>query len=326
MVRPQKPKRGASHVLLEDIADTLFRGPAKTGHGIDLLVRDAQAECLPQVKALERIPEIAVPHMLERTDGAAGLIVFDGALVDALIEQQTLGRISAAPRVARPVTSIDAALSSGFATSVVGKLAALCVERRDASALSGFEYGKPQTDRAALSLAMAEKAYDVLRLTLDLGLGLKSGQALLMFPAIATAEQQTPRKINPAMVALLQDAPLRLDAVLPSVRLPVKTLLGLAPDSVITLPDDILGRAQLRVGRQPVLLKGRVGQLNGRRAIRLDAAPGDQPTPAVEHSKPPQIVAGTDENGDAAAPAGGTDLATVGSEPATPAAPELAST
>ena len=276
MVRPCKPKRGASHILLEDIADTLFRGPAKTGHGIDLLVQDAQAQCLPQAKALAQIPDIAVPHILEGPEGATGLIVFDGTLVDALIEQQTLGRISAAPRVERPVTAIDAALSTGFAASIVAKLAELSVDRRDASALVGFNCGAPQTDRAALSLALSKKAYDVLSLSLDLGPGLKKGQAFLIFPAVADQVKPKPKRINPAMVAVLQDCDLQLAAFLPPVRLPVTTLLGLESNAVIALPDGILSRAQLRDGRGVLFAKGRLGQIGGCRALRLAGPPPDK--------------------------------------------------
>jgi flagellar motor switch protein FliM len=289
MVRPSKPTRGASHILLEDIADTLFRGPAKIGHGMDLLVRDAQAQCLPQASALARIPEIAVPHMLEGPDGARGLLVFDGVLVDALIEQQTLGRISSAPRVDRPITAIDAALSSGFASSVVAKLAELSADRRDASALSGFASGAPLTDRAALSLALSGKVYDVLRLSVDLGPGLKTGQALLMFPAVVAVVKPKPKQVNPAMVAILQDSPLHLSAYLPSVRLPVRTLLGLEPGAVIPLPDGILSGARLQDRRKTRLGKGRLGQLNGCRAIRLEGLPSDNAVPEIAQTAPAQI-------------------------------------
>ncbi|SFR51778.1 FliM/FliN family flagellar motor C-terminal domain-containing protein [Litoreibacter janthinus] len=276
MVRPRKPTRGTSHILLEDIADTLFRGPAKTTQGIDLLVKAAEAQCFSQANAVACIPDVAVPHLLEGPDGATGLIVFDGILVDALIEQQTLGRISAAPRVDRPVTAIDAALSTAFASAVVAKLAQVCADRRDASALAGFSCGAPQTDRAALSLALSDRAYDVLQLSVDLGPGIKSGRALLMFPAVVTVAQPKPKRVNPAMVAILQDSPLKLEAFLPSIRLPVSTLLGLETDSVISLPNDILTRAQLRDSRNTTLGKGRLGQLNGRRALRLETPHADR--------------------------------------------------
>ncbi|WP_298256719.1 FliM/FliN family flagellar motor switch protein [uncultured Litoreibacter sp.] len=282
MVRPSKPKRGASHIMLEDIADSLFRGPAKIGHSIDLLIRDAQAQRMVQAKAIDCIDEIAVPHVLEGPDGVSGLIVFDGVLVDALIEQQTLGRISAAPRVERPVTEIDAALCTGFAASVVAKLAELSVDRRDASALAGFSYVAPQIDRASLSLTMSEKAYDVLRLSLDLGPGLKVGQAILMFPAAVEQVKAAPKKINPDMVEAIQDCELGLLAYLPSVRLPVQTLLSMEPDMLIALPEGILEGAQLRDGRNSMLAKGRIGQIGGCRALRLEGqavSPSDGPAP-----------------------------------------------
>lgn len=281
MVRPFKPERGVSHILLEDLADALFRGPAKTGHDIDLLVRDAQAQCLPQAKALAQIPDISVPILLEGPKESKGLIIFDGALVDGLIEQQTLGRISSAPRVDRPVTAIDAALSAGFATSVITQLSNLCSGRHDAAALAGFTCGEPQTDRAALSLLMSRKSYDVLRLTLDLGPGLKTGQAQLMFPAAPRAKR-APVKINPKMVAVLQDSPLQLQVYLPPVRLSVKTMLGLTKDSTISLPDNILASARLEVANKMILGQGRLGQLNGNRAIRLANVPSANSPNTIE--------------------------------------------
>ncbi|PTX56259.1 flagellar motor switch protein FliM [Litoreibacter ponti] len=271
MVRPRKPARGASHALLEGMADGMFRGPAKTDHNIDLLVTKAAAQRLSQTRALDGLPEAAVPHLLNHDDGRVGLLVFDGALADALIEQQTLGRISAAPRVERAVTAIDAALSSGFARSVASKLDALCIERGTAPTVQGFQCGRTQIDRAALSLALEASHYDVLHVTLDLGPGLKTGEVQLFMPAapgdVASDPERAP---NPEMEALVRSIGLGLEVELPKVPMSLKTLISLKPDAVIKLPPDALGEASLRDAKGFVVAKGRLGQFKGRRAIRLE--------------------------------------------------------
>lgn len=279
MVRPRKPIRAASHGVMEDLADGMFRGPAKTGHGIDLVIRNAVAERVTQARALDGLPQAAVPHIMDHDDGQTSLLVFDGALVDALIEQQTLGRVSSAPRVDRPVTSIDAALSTGFAASVVAQLATLCETRGDATALAGYSCGRPQIDRATLSLALGAKSYDVLRITLDIGPGLKVGQAQLIVPAAndAVAKPIRAAQINPRMVAILSDALVHLQVQLPPVSISVKTLVGLETGSAIRLPKDALGAARLKDQSGRVLVGGRLGQFNGCRAIRVVHAPQNDP-------------------------------------------------
>ena len=61
--------------------------------------------------------------------------------------------------------------------------------------------------------------------------------------------------------------------------------------TVIPLPDGILARAQLRDCRKTLLGKGRLGQLNGRRAIRLDGSPNMRAQRMDAKIEPAQIAA-----------------------------------
>lgn len=300
MLRKQKPKRGAAHVLMEELADRLFRGPAKTDHDIDLVVLSAAAQQLSQNKVLEQLPQAAVPHIISKLgadDPATGLLVFDGVLADALIEKQTLGRVSSASRVERAVTAIDAALSSAFATSIITKLAELTEDKSFATALQGYNCGRPQIDRAALSLALSGEAYDVMRVELDLGPGLKRGQAQLIVPASViseTAKPKLPAK-NPEMVETLQEATMALLVQLPTVKLSLKTLLSLKPDSVITLAPEALAKARVLDVRHCKLATAKLGQFQGKRAVRLEPDPSmfrPKGTPSQEAPTPALTVVG----------------------------------
>jgi len=286
MIREQKPQHGAAHVVMEDFADGMFRGPAKADHNIDLVVLTAAAQRLSQEKVLAELPDAAVPHLISRLgadDPATGILVLDGVMADALIEQQTLGRVSAAPRVERPVTAIDAALSSGFATSVISKLASLTEDKPFAKDLAGYSCGRPQIDRAALSLALSSKQYDVLRVELDLGPGLKRGIVQLVVPASASPEVSQPKvpKVNPDMIAVVQEAELRLSVSLPRIKMSLKTLISLAPDSVVPLETEMLSQVRIvdTVGRKFATAK--LGQFKGHRAVRVQL-PAAAPAPMAE--------------------------------------------
>lgn len=275
MLRKRKPQRGAAHVLMEDLADGLFRGPAKNDHGIDLAVLTAAAQQLSQEKLLAQLPLAAVPHMISRLgsdDPATGMLVFDGVLTDALIEQQTLGRVSAAPRVERAVTAIDAALSSAFASSIITKLGSLTEDKSYAKALQGYSCGRPQIDRAVLSLALPSTFYDVMCVELDLGPGLKRGQAQLIVPASAVSKLSQTRQpsVNPDMVETMQEATMRLRVQLPSIKLSLKTLLSLKPDSIVELTSEALTQARVLdiKGRKVAIAK--LGQFQGNRAVRME--------------------------------------------------------
>lgn len=322
MLREQKPQRGAAHVIMEDMADGLFRGPAKDSHDIDLVVVQAAAQRLTQSKLLEQLPDAAIPHLISRAgadDPATGILVFDGVLADALIEQQTLGRVSAASRVERAVTAIDAALSTAFATSIITKLASLCADNKMAKALQGYSCGRPQIDRAALSLLLPAKHYDVMCVDLDLGPGMKRGQAQLVVPAQVVADPSAVSKprVNPEMVEAMQDATMRLRVQLPPIRLPLKTLISLQPDSMIELPPEALTQARVIDTKGGRLATAKLGPLKGNRAVRMQlepgfAAPAPAPMPAsLEATEQPKTDAiGPQDIGLASSPPEPQDLDT----------------
>lgn len=62
-------------------------------------------------KALDEMPDIALPFLLTTASKGAALFVLDGVLIDGLIEQQLLGEVMPTERLDRLVTSIDAGLS-----------------------------------------------------------------------------------------------------------------------------------------------------------------------------------------------------------------------
>lgn len=83
------------------------------------------------------------------------------------------------------------------------------------------------------------------------------------------------------------DAPIRLDAILCRLSLPLSDMGRLAVGDVLALPKDVLREIAIEsVGRQPVAT-ARLGQVDGMRALRL-TMPGHKPVPhPVEASADP---------------------------------------
>ncbi|ETX26674.1 FliM/FliN family flagellar motor C-terminal domain-containing protein, partial [Roseivivax isoporae] len=73
---------------------------------------------------------------------------------------------------------------------------------------------------------------------------------------------------------LVLSLPARIDAVLCRLRLPYATLEALAPGALLPLPPGALDMAELVAGGRHVVTRGRLGQMNGLRAIRVSEATG----------------------------------------------------
>lgn len=280
MVRRKVLAGGKCHKALAECADVMFRNPAKTVHGIDVVVGEIAVDRLAPAQGLESLPEDCVLHVLEGPDGCRGLSVMQAVLVDGVIEQQTLGRVSSAPRIPRAITRIDTALSEPFIASALAHLDELASTRPDGAGLCGFRIKGAEMDLAALSLILDDAAYDRLRVTLDFGPGLKSGQIHLWFPARDDqGEQPTQARRTgpppPHLTTVLGKAPVRLSVSLGTIPVTLKQIINLSEDTILPLPADSFSAAELCDRNGMPIARGRLGQLAGHRAIRVEKLADD---------------------------------------------------
>ncbi|MGB3408513.1 MAG: FliM/FliN family flagellar motor C-terminal domain-containing protein [Jannaschia sp.] len=228
---------------------------------------------------------------------ASGALILDPAFVDALIEVQTIGRVDGPARPARKPTRIDAALTQPFVQQLVVQTAALLPRDHRGPRPGTVRTGTYLAGIGSLPMILTAPGFLNVTLEVSLGDGLRPARLSLLLPDLQGIDDAGPDVAmsvpDPdwaaAMKAAADAAPVRLDVVLPPVRMTLRDLVALKVGDLIDLEEDVLDDLQLLSGtsglgratrkRMPsgVVIKARLGQLNGARAIRLSSGPNDPP-------------------------------------------------
>ncbi|MCE6962226.1 FliM/FliN family flagellar motor switch protein [Cereibacter sphaeroides] len=241
--------------------------------------------------------------VLEGPGEALGLAALSPPVLSALIEVQTIGRVSAAPTAVRKPTRTDAAMVSGFLDRALADLDQQLEAEEDRVWAAGFRYASFLDDPRPLGLLLEDCTYRVLVAEVELALGAKTGPLLLALPADGRGERPALPDAEPAgtgaepsfSAALSEQvlaADCRLDAVLERLTLPLGTLMGWQVGDVVELPKASLERIAFEgLDGRPVA-EGRLGQHRGMRAVRLSGAVA---APAAGATVMPLPMTGTDD-------------------------------
>jgi flagellar motor switch protein FliM len=271
-LRPRAPSRAPCHAPLERHADEIFRKTAKSGFDLNIEIPEIHVVRMKTSEALESLPKIAVTMMLSSADGEYGLCVINGELNDGLIEQQTLGRIAKASRGDRAVTQIDAALCEGFVRHVLKVMETDLAATTQASSVLGYVCDKAQFDREELALILTAEQMDVLKVTIDMGPGIKTGCVEFWFPAkgaIISAEGVISNPVGPKLLPYVLDVEVGVNAMLDPVPISLGKMLDLKIGDTVEIPREALVSARIMDSRGVLVTRARLGQLNGRRAARI---------------------------------------------------------
>lgn len=212
--------------------------------------------------------------VLDASDGATGVAAVKQPLVSALVQQQTTGQVSQRVMEPREFTDTDAALCAPLIEDVLRRAAELVEAEIDECCFRDIRFGARGEDVRSVLLSLRAPRYRVFHLSLDIALGLHQGELVLALPDRAfqaeTASENAPHSENVVHSPLL-DVPAQVDAVLARFRLPLAELRALAPGDILPLTRDRLDDTALVSVTGSVLARGRLGQMNGRRAVRLMA-------------------------------------------------------
>lgn len=217
--------------------------------------------------ALKTMEKVMLPFLLKGPGGQRGLMVLDGAMIDALIELQMLDKVLPTPRLDRPITTIDAGLSEGFVH--------LCLKamREAPGLMSELSVVQSEQDRATLRLALNDAEFDIMTVQIDMGPGIKTGMFELWLPITEVAKVQ-PAEPNPQMEQLLAQCEAEFEAQMVGCKVVASELVSLAPGSVIRLSSGVLTEIAFVDCDDRRVATGRLGQLNGMRAIMITEMAG----------------------------------------------------
>lgn len=256
---------------------------ANEAFSLALAVQSVSRSLTDHAGLLALIPDGLLLLLLDGPDGSVGVMTLDAAILSALIEMQTVGQVLPKPPRDRPLTRTDAALAAPLVDGVLQRMTRDLADHPDHYWTCGYRFGAMIEDRRSLGLTLGAPDYHVFRLELDIAGGLRQGEVMLVLPR-RDDPAQTQRDADQdgasrQLQARVMEAPVRLDAVLCRVSLPLSGIGKLAVGDLLPLPGEALREIAVEgVGRRRVAT-GRLGKVDGLRAIRLNipGAPTPQP-------------------------------------------------
>jgi Flagellar motor switch protein len=197
--------------------------------------------------------------------------------VDALVEVQTTGRVDMRELPPRPVTRIDEALCRDFIDLCLAAFSRETQAMEDRDWPQRLNFGSRIADRRQLGLLLPERVYHVMSADLALGVeGMRGGRATLILPRTRdpaprapAATGVAPQAWRAALEAAMADARLNLDAILVRTTRSLREVEALAPGDLIGFDASDLASVCLQTPEGKTVLRGRLGQIGGQRALRM---------------------------------------------------------
>lgn len=220
------------------------------------------------------LPDQKLLILLDGPPGLTGALVLDRALMVALVQQQTMGRVTARTPDERPFTATDAAMVAPLVDATLERAAKLAELPADVLCLTGFRFGARVEDRRSALLALDADEYRVFDLTLELDGGPLQGEMCLILPdqkpQAGTTQEPSTAQDSPTLGHAIGVARADLIAVISRVRVPLAELSKMQPGDLLPLVQERLDRIELVSITGQKVAVARLGQTGGLRALRLN--------------------------------------------------------
>ena len=287
--------------------------------GFELTLSDLEA-------VLDDWGEFALVLGMEGPGASRGFAMVDLQARAALIEVQTMGRVTKADPPDRAATAADAALTGHVIDAWIG---AYCATADDGK-LKGWRTAQHLTNARAAKMAADDGEYERLDLVLSFDDGARTGRVRLVVPFGA------PKADSPKAEAgettdrgVLLEVEAELEAILYRSTVPLDWLTGLDTGAILEIPPEAVARVQLEDADGRHVATGQLGKSQGQKAVRLsdpDEAAASPAPPAFDPTGPdaPDLPGGLGAGGFDAGGLGGGDLPDLGGEaPAMGELPDL---
>lgn len=235
-------------------------------------------------RALAQLGDDQLFIVLEKEDGPAALVTLDRQLVTGLIEVQTLGKVTRFPLDDRPFTQTDAAMMAPLVDAALPRFGSMLSSQPERAHLRGYRFGAQVDDIQTASLALEADQMHALHLDVSLAHATREGRMVFLFPE----PPEEPEHPNETQRGKYEDAlkmvPARMHAVLTRIHIPLAKVQALKPGDVLEISPNAVTGATLVVDGGHIAAKGKMGQMNGFRAVRIGGEPKllHKPVPPVE--------------------------------------------
>ncbi|PRY74166.1 flagellar motor switch protein FliM [Marivita geojedonensis] len=274
--------------------------------GLSLAATPSGQDSLSLDRALARIGGDCLLILLDNETGPCALAVIDRALVTGVIEAQTLGKVTQFPTDSRPFTPTDAAMMAPLLDAALPRFVSMLAGQPEMSHLSGYGFGALVEDAQTAGLALDADQYLVVAFDISLAQDTRTGRALFLFPEPPKNPDRDSAAKTGRHAGFLGLVPARMQAVLTRIHIPLDRARALRPGDVLPISLQAVSGASLVMSGGHVVATGKLGQMNGFRAIRI----GDEATPFCrpEPVSAPTAMAEVPQHAETVAPQGGAAL------------------
>lgn len=269
-----------------------------------LVTQSVTVEMLDQDGVIGILGQGDLLLLLDGPDGAVGLAAIDRQVMTGLVEVQTIQQVTQMPLDDdRVPTQTDAAMMAPLLDGTLARLADNLADHPLHPQLEGYRFGAMVEDSRTASLLLDDASYRAFRAEVDLALGRRRGKLSIILPERKARRQRKAEGDGDGPgphEELLSRVPARLDAVLARLRIPLSTARNLKPGDSLPLAPDALERVEVVAGKGQVVARGKLGRMNGLRAVRLTwpvvAAHGGAADASAQRFAPgAETVAATDD-------------------------------
>lgn len=249
--------------------------------GLVLTVKDMAEDKLQLDDLLATLDADLMLVGLDRNKALVGMVAFDVQLRAALLELQTVGSVVPAAAESRAATGTDKTMCDSYLAALLGSLP-------DAMAggdFSGWVDECVASSRIASArtagLVLADGTYRTLRISVDLGVADREGYLLIVLPPVPNPSSETPvvkeeRNWSAEFRTSVSGAPATLLAHLHSFSIPLARAQGLEVGQILPLTGCDVHSVRLLSTDGHVVAEGKLGQMSGKRAVRIQQAPAPQ--------------------------------------------------
>lgn len=256
----------------------------------------------------ESLPKSGLWVLIRGPGAAAGVVTLDPSLLAAVLQAQTTGRVTGAQVSERQPTQTDAIMARRFLTVLLETFALRLEGSPAARWAAGFQPRDRIADVARLPHLLPDVVYRGLVVDVDIAAGQRSGRLGLVMPqdppglaeGAADAGAEPDMRAEAWAGALAQqvlDSPAILEAVLHRLEIPLSELPRLQPGFVLMLPKQALHSVSLEGGDGVSAGVARLGQSQGRRAVKLVVATAPQDEMAADLRGPGTVPQQTRSSG-----------------------------
>jgi flagellar motor switch protein FliM len=218
---------------------------------------------------------------------AKGILTLDGMLINGLVELMAGASDRAVYRQARTPTLIDISLCRDFCDGLLAELPRKLTGLAGHNSICELIWQEPEIEASRLTFALENTPLTGVKGKVELQNGLRGGEISVFLPMQVwqgdgcqrtnTVDPGWSRNLKKSVLA----APIPLRANLEKVELSLAQVMALKTGDTLEVSAYALSDLELVSAQGKPLLKGRLGQENGKKAIAIDAVYDALPDPVA---------------------------------------------